>query len=106
MPLTAQRQGGTVTEARLRRDREERHSAPGNEGPAGIERGGKKEHAEKGNVKKIAFQLHAASSRAQACTASATFCNSSSVIEVEQGKVTMRFHSASVRVRVARGAET
>ena len=35
----------TVTEARLRRRREERHSAPGNEGPAGIERGGKKEHA-------------------------------------------------------------
>ena len=58
MPLTAQRQGVTVVEARLRRDREERHSALGNEGAGGFEHDAKEEHAEKDEAPRAPLGVH------------------------------------------------
>ena len=63
MPSDRQRQEVTVTEARLRRSREERHSAPRNEGPAGIARSGKEEHAAINEAPRAPLGVHAEPTR-------------------------------------------
>ena len=68
MPLTAQRQGVTVPEARLRRHREERHSALGNEGAGGFEHDAKEEHAEKDEAQRAPLGVHAEPTRPRILT--------------------------------------